>query len=474
MRTGVTPPPAANHLRLDLVERFCEAVAFRVLQRRGAGGGDRIHAARTGMRPSSTGTISSPRSARSCRTALPGLAVAPDEPRAFGDFGAKSGDSFAAAMTRLSQASIASCSSASARRAGASAASRAATGAGSPTSSRTAPPCRSRLAIQSRLSEYATIARANRGGRTWHSSSIPGLEISIMTYGWSSAAMSRWIRWKRSGEIFGCATRITSSNDMRTASCRAVSARSFGSVTGRADRDRAPHKRHPDTPSDASRLRWRTRRRLRERGRLASSASSGGLAARLPGAAARGALLARRGKSGPEAAQVRLDRFSLGLIAASNGRDREGAGPTRDRAEHHGVEIAPPAWRPSPVEQDARCAFCSAAFSSRSLHSCRRPSASSRPSDRRGDRRDHHRPLGGDETVRDRAAGLEQFARHHQVDVADAGASASTGRLPPSSATASGKSRCNTSSRRCAARRRGSRSTARAGPRPWPPTRSSR
>jgi len=42
------------------------------------------------------------------------------------------------------------------------------------------------------------------------------------------------------------------------------------------------------------------------------------------------------------------------------------------------------------------------------------------------------RAVHGDEPHRDRAAGLEQSLSHHHIDVADAGESASTGRLPPS------------------------------------------
>ena len=65
---------------------------------------------------------------------------------------------------------------------------------------------------------------ASLGGRIEHISSMPGLRNSVTVNGSPGfAPISAAMRASRAGSILACATRITSSYDMRSARCRAVS-----------------------------------------------------------------------------------------------------------------------------------------------------------------------------------------------------------------------------------------------------------
>ena len=228
------------------------------------------------------------------------------------------------------------------------------------------------------------------------------------------------------------ATRITSSYDMRTARCRAVSRSSRPSApaalvglrgSARADRDRAAHRRRPGRRRAGARLRRPCRAqppasspRSRARARRARPSAA---CARLPRAPAHAAPTCRRAPSRPARKPLRLLSTALpsARIAASNDfrRDRQAAA-AGDQAEHHRVDHgaallarAPPcrtggaarACSLDRLEQRARC------------RSGRRPSPSSRPPGRSGwSRRSAAVRSGVTKPVRDGAPGLEQFARH--------------------------------------------------------------
>ncbi len=157
----------------------------------------------------------------------------------------------------------------------------------------------------------------------------------------------------------------------------------------------------------------------------ASSAASVGFALRLP---ERGSDAGNcsRAAANPARKPRRFASTALPscLIAASKASTGTGSRPEpADRAEHHGVDDRPRLLRGRlHVEQDSLFRILL-----RGLEQALRivaPVAHLHLLDGQiyaGDRRDQQGAVRGDKAVCDGAAGLEQFARHHQVDVADAG-----------------------------------------------------
>ena len=175
--------------------------------------------------------------------------------------------------------------------------------------------------------------------------------------------------------------------------------------------------------------------------------------------------LARGFQPGAKAAQIVVDRLAVGADRAPR-TPRPGSAAGREPAMTPSMTalIIAPVRRAISSMSMRRCArrVVLDRLDQPRCRSGRRPSRSFRPSRRSArSRSDRQRALGRDEAGRDRPARLHQFARHHHVDVADAGIERQ--HRPPRAEVARAapaRSRCNRWSRRCAARRRGSRSTA--------------
>ena len=259
----------------------------------------------------------------------------------------------------------------------------------------------------------------------------PGLSFS-------SSAM----RAKRAGSIFAWATRITSSNDMRTARCRAVSrssrplapARCVGRHDrARGDRDSAAHRRGPDRRRAGARPRRRCRARpagiarARSRARSRRATDAAACAGACPALAAARVDLPARAASRPARKPRRLpsDALPSWRIAASKASTAIGRRPE-------------PAIRPSITALIDRAALLRQRLHVEQQRSLRvlldrlqealgvvAAVAHRHLLDhevRAAGRADQQGAIGRDVAGRDGAARLEQLARHDQVDVADAGA----------------------------------------------------
>ncbi len=180
------------------------------------------------------------------------------------------------------------------------------------------------------------------------------------------APISAAMRARRAGSILACATRITSSYDMRTARWRAVSRSRLplgaGALVGEPDR-RQPVEIEPrigdvligDEPAHAF-LDHVARGGRHHRDDLALELGERGGGAALAALRSRAARRspARPLKAGAEAAQIGLDRLAVGADRALErlGRNRQPAA-ARDRAEHHRVDDRAAAARDLlHVEQD--------------------------------------------------------------------------------------------------------------------------
>ena len=233
----------------------------------------------------------------------------------------------------------------------------------------------------------------------------------------------------RSGAVLACATRITSSNDMRTARCRAVSRNSSAEPSAFTGIEAVEIERGvaailvggeaADALLDHVQARGRiaTPRALDQvldalRRRLALAMLAHGLlelAARMAAAEGEG------GKIGVDRLAGMADRGLEGGI-----RDRQPA-RARQRAQQHGIDDAARFLGGLVhVEQDLfLAALLHGAQQAADIEAAvahRRALADRQHAMRRGD---EGRAVGRDEAVEDHAAGFEQLGRQRHVDLAD-------------------------------------------------------